>query len=141
LILDYKTGEAGDPPGKTHRGRDGWKDLQLPLYRHLAAQITDSDGLPLIPETELGRLAFGYVLLSRDLQAVGAQTVFWSSEELEEADECARDVVRFLREGRARFSGEQSSRWPNDPLAPLLGARLLADVPEDEIETEEEATS
>ncbi|MCJ7627510.1 MAG: PD-(D/E)XK nuclease family protein, partial [Longimicrobiales bacterium] len=34
-VFDFKTGEGGADPAST-RGRDGaWKDLQLPLYRHL----------------------------------------------------------------------------------------------------------
>lgn len=40
-ILDYKTTDSGAPPAETHyrpRNRE-WIDLQLPLYRHLYAQL------------------------------------------------------------------------------------------------------
>src|SRR5262249_50080816 len=40
-ILDYKTADRGEDPDKTHRNKEDWIDLQLPLYRHLCrtAQI------------------------------------------------------------------------------------------------------
>jgi len=39
VIFDYKTSDAGDSPEKTHQQSGAWVDLQLPLYRHLAASI------------------------------------------------------------------------------------------------------
>ncbi len=44
VIFDYKTGDSIQDPRKTH-GRPGeWRDLQLPLYRHLAAETLDVEG-------------------------------------------------------------------------------------------------
>ena len=56
-ILDYKTGDAGDTPEKTARGKEGWKDLQLPLYRLIAAPFAREHGLA--GEPELGYFHVG----------------------------------------------------------------------------------
>ena len=40
-IWDYKTSDSGYPPERTHRKRDEWIDLQLPLYRYLAAHVDE----------------------------------------------------------------------------------------------------
>ena len=53
VVFDYKTSDAGDPPEKTHRVgprmNKRWVDLQLPLYRHLAAALRTEDDRPLVP--------------------------------------------------------------------------------------------
>ena len=86
-ILDYKTSDAGDSPEKTHRRRSSaWVDLQLPLYRHLAREF-DIDG----------PVGLGYVLLPKNTTAVGLSLAAWSAEELETADETAREIVRKVR--------------------------------------------
>lgn len=82
-IFDYKTGDAGTVPQKTHRDHEKWVDLQLPLYRHLAAHICGHDEIQL-----------GYIVLPRDANAVTAQFAEWSIDELADADEAARDVAR-----------------------------------------------
>ena len=42
-IWDYKTSDSGEGPNKAHikgRGKNQkWKDLQLPLYRHLVKEV------------------------------------------------------------------------------------------------------
>ena len=35
-VMDFKTGDDGDGPRKAHLGKEGWRDLQLPLYVRLA---------------------------------------------------------------------------------------------------------
>ncbi|WP_437228687.1 PD-(D/E)XK nuclease family protein [Planctomicrobium sp. SH661] len=82
-IFDYKTGDSGLSPAKTHRDKSGWIDLQLPLYRHLAASICKEDEVRL-----------GYIVLPRDSKAVAAQFAEWSWEDLQEADETARRVAK-----------------------------------------------
>lgn len=82
-IFDYKTGDAGAAPEKTHRWRDAWVDLQLPLYRYLAEPICGFDDVQL-----------GYIVLPRDADAVTASFADWSFEDLASADETARLVAR-----------------------------------------------
>lgn len=122
-LLDYKTGDAVSPPGKTHQAKDGWIDLQLPLYRHLAASLLAPDGSPLIAQG--ASVEFGYVALPRALDDVGGLMVEWSEEDLGSADETAREVVRRLRTGVVRFVGAKSGYGSYDPFAALLGTRLL----------------
>ena len=78
VILDYKSSDAGQLPRDTHQTRDKWIDLQLPLYRHLAATL----GI-------VGPVRLGYVLLPKDTSATGFVFADWSPEELTRADDCA----------------------------------------------------
>jgi ATP-dependent helicase/nuclease subunit B len=125
-IFDYKTGDGAEAPEERHRrkGTGEWKDLQLPLYRHLAAGLRTASGEPLLPPRAKPYL--GYILLPKDLDCVGAAQGPWSDTELEEADEAARAVVRRLRAGFVTFDPGRVRTWPGDPLAPLLGLRQLA---------------
>lgn len=82
-LLDYKTQSTGTEPAKTHRSRSGWKDLQLPLYRHLAAGIIG--GQP---------VTMGYVSMPQDAERVRLLEANWSTEDLASADDAAADVVR-----------------------------------------------
>jgi ATP-dependent helicase/nuclease subunit B len=82
-IFDYKTGDAGLSPDKTHRYKEDWIDLQLPLYRYLASPICHG-----------GTIGLGYIILPRDVNAVSAQFAQWSEEELLHADDTARQIAR-----------------------------------------------
>ncbi len=86
-LFDYKTGDAGTSPDKTHRVQGEWVDLQLPLYRHLARQFDVT-----------GDVRLGYILLPRDTNAVRECFGDWTSEELAEADDVARQVIRDILE-------------------------------------------
>ncbi len=86
VIFDYKTSDAGQSPKQTHQCRDGWIDLQLPLYRHLAVAL----GI-------VGPVKLGYIVLPKDTKATGFVIADWNSEELAVADEYAREVVRNIR--------------------------------------------
>lgn len=81
-LLDYKTGETGDHPEKTHRKHGSWIDLQLPLYRHLARQL-DVDG----------DIRMGYIALPGNSQNVGGLFAEWTSDELDDADALARKIA------------------------------------------------
>jgi ATP-dependent helicase/nuclease subunit B len=95
-ILDYKSSEEGHSPRAIHlagtRGGivepEHWQDLQLPLYRHLVAELR------LEREPRLG-----FVTLPRALQNTGFQLADWTRQELATADEAACEVVRRLRKG------------------------------------------
>jgi len=129
-LLDYKTGDIIEKPEVTHRdGRTkDWKDLQLPLYRHLAATILDRDGNPLIPAG--APIVLGYVSVSSELGSIGDLMADWDDAALMTADEAARRVVRTLRTGRAEFVRSALRVRQDDPLAALFGVRQLvaADV-------------
>lgn len=83
-ILDYKTSDTAERPLQVHRTRDGeWRDLQLPLYRHLAAEL----GIETTP-------TLGYFVIPRDVEDIGVRPAAWEDGDLEAADRAARDVVR-----------------------------------------------
>ena len=83
-MFDYKSGDRGDEPEKTHRKKNSeWVDLQLPLYRHLVRELS----LPSEPK-------LGYINLPKDLNEVGERFADWSLADLASADETAADVAR-----------------------------------------------
>lgn len=99
-VLDYKTGDAGDPPAKKHLSgnrvgepiaREHWVDLQLPLYRHLLKSMEDMQGK---------RIRLGYIVLP----SAAAETRFamanWTADDLATADEAAHEVVRCVLDER-----------------------------------------
>ncbi len=92
-IYDYKTGEAGDPPEKTHHTGKGdtrvWKDLQLPLYRDLCAGL----GIE-------GDVALGYFNLPKKLNKVGPSLAKWDASDLDQANEERDKVIRAVRAQR-----------------------------------------
>jgi hypothetical protein len=98
-ILDYKSGEDGKSLYLVHHGRQrgkrlankpsDWLDLQLPLYRHLAARWTKSAPVRL-----------GYILLPRALERVGFELATWNAEELACADKVAAQVATDIAAGK-----------------------------------------
>ncbi|MHB1034566.1 MAG: PD-(D/E)XK nuclease family protein [Pirellulales bacterium] len=89
-IFDYKTSDRPDGPEITHRkNKLDWTDLQLPLYRHLAAGL----GIE-------GPVGLGYILLPKDTSKVGPAMAAWSEEDLQSADAAAAEVVRSVRQER-----------------------------------------
>lgn len=92
-VIDYKTSDRGDPPERAHKRGGRWIDLQLPLYRTLAAPLASRLGLS-------GEPALGYFNLPRESSATGVRIASWSREELEEADGLARDVASAVLRGR-----------------------------------------
>lgn len=108
-VLDYKVCTGDKKPEKTHREGGEWVDLQLPLYRYLAAG--------------LGRLQLGYVRVSDDPACIGEALATWDDAALAEADEVARDVVRKIRQGQFTDPGD---RPPMDgSFAYIFGAGLI----------------
>lgn len=101
-ILDYKTGDKGDPPHKTHLEKGEWVDLQLPLYQHIAKTF----------EVD-GNVQLGYILIPKDLKEVGESIAPWQPSEIEEAinvaKKCAKNIVEL------KF-------WePTHPAPPYIG--------------------
>lgn len=138
-VFDYKTGDRGDEPDRTHRRGRGadraWVDLQLPLYRHILPHVLDAAGNRPFDPDRSGDVRLGYVLLPRDPDAAGASFAGWSDAELEEAGEAARDVVRFVRRGDFVWDPDLPRRVRDPRLAALLGIGYLeAAVVADEAE-------
>lgn len=155
LLLDYKTSEVARNPDQTHRRGRGpsreWVDLQLPLYRHVVPRLVGPDGeileslgalrgTPTGGGLTLGRGAgagvpfhLAYYNLPRKLETVGIALAEWTVEELEEADERAREVLRpLLRGERVAFDPSRLGRARvSDDLGPLLGVGILAPPAED----------
>lgn len=135
-VLDYKTGESPTLPNDAHLSRKEWKDLQLPLYRHLLRTLAEREDFP--PGIDLEKPLLGYILLSRDLDRAGGFLAEWTDEQLAEADEAARSVVRFLRGGEIRFDRSRVRSWPGDPIRPVLGMRVLLGDEDEALPIEEE---
>ena len=90
-IWDYKTSDVGDSPRAVHMDRNGWKDVQLPLYRHLAKEIRQLDGY------DLSEVQLGFILLPRKIEEVRFETLECSQNELKQADDQVRDIIRKIR--------------------------------------------
>jgi RecB family exonuclease len=86
VIFDYKSSNQPDSPEKTHRRQGQWVDLQLPLYRHLAAAL----GLD-------GPVGLAYIALPKDIRQVGPLWAEWTEADLADADAAAAEVVRKVR--------------------------------------------
>jgi len=131
VIFDYKTGETAETPDKTHRNREGWKDLQLPLYRHLLPHL---DGVDLFPDMMRSKdPSLAYLPLARKEGEFSPAFASWSPEELAEADETAREVIRRLREeGEVRFQPGKVGSTARGALGALLGRGALQEVDDPE---------
>lgn len=101
-VWDYKTSDRGDPPEKVHyaKRKQEWKDLQLPLYRHLVKEVSAVAG------ADFSKTAMGYVLLAKNLDEVGFHSASWEPEVLATADERAREIIRRIRLGDYKMSGK-----------------------------------
>ena len=115
-VLDYKTADTAADP-KRCRTRDlEWRDLQLPLYRHLAAAVD--------PDAAGGAtIELGYFPLSADPEATHPHRADWTDADLASADDAARDVIRRIRAGRFDEDGYASPTQP--VIAALLGIGII----------------
>jgi ATP-dependent helicase/nuclease subunit B len=86
-VLDYKSSDTPKKPRAAHQRSGEWVDLQLPLYRHLAAEL----GVP--PQAQLG-----YIVLPKDTSKVGVELADWDDAELADADRQAAEVARAILE-------------------------------------------
>ncbi len=92
-VWDYKSSDAGKQAEKAHyRSRkQEWVDLQLPLYRHLVKEVA------VVADADFNRVTTGYVLLPKKLSDIGFDQTNWSPDELNAADELAREIIRKIR--------------------------------------------
>jgi RecB family exonuclease len=101
-ILDYKTADSAQSPEGAHRDADGtWTDFQLPLYAVLARKQYNL----------AGPIALGYVQMPKDLRKVGFAQVEWSDDEIVEAIERVKEIVRKVRRGEF---------WPPNAPPPFV---------------------
>ncbi|GAB4186186.1 MAG: PD-(D/E)XK nuclease family protein [Phycisphaeraceae bacterium] len=88
-IYDYKTGDNGKKPEKTHHTGKGesrqWHDLQLPLYAVLCRQL------------DIARPVLGYFNLPKKLSEVAPVLAGWDDGDLAQAFEVRDDVIRNIR--------------------------------------------
>lgn len=101
-VWDYKTSDRGDPPEKVHyaKRKQEWKDLQLPLYRHLVKEVSAVAG------ADFSNVGMGYVLLAKNLDEVGFHSAEWGPDVLVTADEKAREIIRRIRLGDYSMSAK-----------------------------------
>jgi ATP-dependent helicase/nuclease subunit B len=91
-VLDYKTADRGNHPERTHRRRDEWIDLQLPLYRHLVREANLAATVSRDATLELG-----YIVLPLDVSCVGLLLAGWDEGVLQSADDKAYEIIRAIR--------------------------------------------
>jgi ATP-dependent helicase/nuclease subunit B len=115
-ILDYKTGDDVKPPQRTHRKSGEWIDLQLPLYRHLAAERR----LPQDPS----KLTLGYVALPSRPGGVALLKAEWSAAKLASADVAACEIASRVRRGEFFVLGDSPAE--EGVFGALSGAALAS---------------
>lgn len=131
-ILDYKTGDRVRRPEQTHGGPGDWRDLQLPLYRHLLGRLQDTAGAPLEGPKPEDEVLLGYLCLSGEKESRIPWFASWGRAELDDALETARGIIRRLREeGEVRFDPLSAGKGREGAEAALLGRGLLLAVDED----------
>jgi RecB family exonuclease len=96
--LDYKSGRSAEGPAKVHKNRNGWKDLQLPLYRVLLRSI----------DIEVPSNGLGYVLVPPQASMCRIDIANWTDAELEEAEAEAAEIVRIVTQGQLLETAEAS---------------------------------
>ena len=116
-VWDYKSSDQGDDPTRAHLSRDGWKDLQLPLYRHLVTEIES------LNKFDLQNVDLGYVLLPKKLDDVRFAKLNASLEDFVRADDLVKQIVRRIRAGRY---------WPPKPQPPKF-SEAFAGICQDKI--------
>ncbi len=106
-IMDYKSGSGKTDPDGSHRQRNGtWRDLQLPMYRHLARDLVEGR------EVELA-----YVSLRPGENKLDEHIAGWSEDDLASADDAARACAQGILSGeyenleRIGDAYERTLRW------------------------------
>ncbi len=87
LVLDYKTGSTSAK--EAHGTKDEWKDLQLPIYRHLAKKMG----------YDFDKVQTGYVLVGSRDTSVRFDFPDWDDAQLQVADDRFHEIVEDLRAG------------------------------------------
>jgi hypothetical protein len=114
-IFDYKSSETCNRPEKIHNCNEApyWKDLQLPLYRHLAKAITGTTKVDL-----------GYINICNDLKTIGEYVAKWDNDQLESADLVALNVMQAINQNQFELRNDLKPTFFSD-FAYLLGDKAL----------------
>lgn len=109
VILDLKSSDTEADPEKQHRctvsGQREWCDLQLPLYRFMFHPSDD------------GPVRLGFLWLSPDRDKEMLRLASWTEAEMNEALQCAQDVVKRICQ-REFWPPAEPPRF-DDGLGPL----------------------
>jgi ATP-dependent helicase/nuclease subunit A len=96
-IWDYKTGDKAKKPKQAHYGeKAGWKNLQLPVYRHLI-KVLDWKEHNVAPEALNKNIVLGYINIPKSASECKFEVASFEDDLLEEADKEARQVIRQIR--------------------------------------------
>lgn len=126
-ILDYKTGNSLYKWNSAyHPGQKEWRDLQLPLYRLLAAEL--DPGLVTGANVDFGWFCIGKDAANTAIVDHGVTKARWSAAVLAAADEKAKEIVSLIRVGAFEEKGNFD---PNDPARAALAGTGLVGMEED----------
>ncbi len=118
-VLDYKTGDGTRGPDPDHRNSGGsWHNLQLPLYRYLAAELSARRGI------DPNALSLGYARLGHEPRAIGIELSGWTEQDLASADAAAAAVIRQISRADLFRLGDSPPQQVS--LAAICGATLTA---------------
>jgi ATP-dependent exoDNAse (exonuclease V) beta subunit len=96
-IWDYKTGDKAKKPKQAHYGeKSGWKNLQLPVYRHLI-KVLKWDEQGVAPEALNKAMVLGYINIPKSASECKFEIASFDDGLLKEADEEAAQVIRKIR--------------------------------------------
>ncbi len=112
-VLDYKSGEKPTEAKRAFMSKQKpprWVDLQLPLYRRLAASIEPGAAIHL-----------GWFNLPRAVKHTGIVPAPWNEPELALADQAAARAVLGIRAGKFDDPGEVDKRNLSPAMLALLG--------------------
>ena len=115
MIFDYKSSNQADSPEKTHRRQGQWVDLQLPLYRHLAAAL----GLD-------GPIELAYIVLPKDVRRVGPLPAEWTRGRPGRRRRGGRGGGPQGSRGGVLAAGQPAARLLRRPGGHLPGQPLIA---------------
>jgi ATP-dependent helicase/DNAse subunit B len=138
-VIDYKTGERGDDPIRTHHAAVKlpdtvvglqWRDLQLPLYHLL---VTQSEQLRL-PKSSI---ELGYIVLPKQSDGARWHIAPWTMAHLQHGLDAARQVVRDIRaavrSGKFNMNRDIDSRF--DDFARICQTTAFS-APDGDVESE-----
>lgn len=100
-VIDYKTGDTATKPLAAHYAakgetpRDRWKDLQLPLYRHLLGYADEE-------------IVLGYFNLPKDRDGTAFCEAGFTAEQLDEADSLAWEIAEAILAESFAFDADRS---------------------------------
>ena len=128
-IIDFKTSDRGKSPDQAHhapRSDEQWKDLQLPLYRHLLKEE--------LTAIQDGEIHTGYFIVPSALSQIGIVMSDRIHKAHDEAIARAQQVVRDVRAGRF----EPGAKAPSDDHPFAMIQRVCAIADEDSLGGEED---